>query len=179
MPRRNRYKQLCEAYDSGVEECNQYRRECYEFVQDLRNAISESLNCAETKIFMFPPSTDFVFNGHSLQGDAHDTEFGENGSAAIGFAINVNDGDLEEKFFNFVVIFKKAGSKIVFSIDEEKEFANSNEGINDFCDYLFEVARKNLLGRLQNFLQSPLDQNTPIGFKLESEPIAEKLSKKL
>lgn len=181
MPRRNRYKQLCEAYDRGVAECNQYRRECREFVHDLRNCILESLNCPETKIFMFPPSTGFVFNSQSLQGDALDTEFGENGTAAIGFAINVNDDDLEEKFFTFLVIFKKTGSKIIFSVDDDKEFVNSNDGINDFCDYLFEISRKNLLGRLDNFLQSPREENTPIGFRPQSETPAtkSKVSKKL
>ena len=179
MPRHNRYKQLCEAYDRGVEECNQYRRECHEFVTELRSCIVESLNCPDTKIFMFPPSNGFVFNSQSLQGDALDTEFGENGSAAIGFAINVNGNDLEEKFFTFVLIFKKTGSKIIFSIDDDKEFVNDNEGINGFCHYLFEVARKNLLGRLDNFLQSPLDENKPIGFKLQHETSTDKLNKKL
>ncbi len=167
MPRRNRYKQLCEAYDRGVTECDQYRRECHEFVHELRNSIIESLGCVETKVFMFPPSSGFVYNSQMIQGDALDTEFGENGTAAIGFAINVNGDDLEEKFFTFMVIFKKTGSKIRFSMDDEHEFVNSNEGINDFCDHLFEVARKNLLGRLSNFLQSPGEESKPIGFKVQ------------
>ncbi len=176
MPRRNRYKQLCEAYDRGVTECSQYQQECREFVQEIRTAIIESLNCPETKVFMFPPSSGFVYNSQSLQGDALDTEFGENGTAAIGFAINVNDNDLQEKFFTFMIVFKKTGSKILFSVDDEREFVNNNEGINDFCEYLFEVARRNLLGRLDNFLQSPKDMNTPIGFKPQDE--AKKVSKK-
>ena len=176
MPRKNLYKKLCEAYDMGVAECSQYQQECREFVQELRTAIIENVHCPETKLFMFPPSTGFVYNSQSLQGDALDTEFGENGTAAIGFAINVNDGDLEEKFFTFMIIFKKAGSKIVFSVDDDKEFVNTNEGINDFCDYLFEVAQKNLLGRLDNFLKSPEKMNAPIGFRpQEANP---KVSKK-
>ena len=178
MHRRSKYKQLCEAYGLGVEECNQYRSECREFVHDLRNSLIESLTCPETKVFMFSPSTGFVFNSQSLPGDALDTEFGENGTAAIGFAINVNNDDLEEKFFNFLVVFKKAGSKIIFNLDDDNEFVNSNEGINEFCDYLFEVARKNLLGRLNNFLQSPLTVNNPIGFKLHTAPDSKKVSKK-
>ena len=169
MPRRNRYKMLCEAYDRGVAECDQYRLECREFVHELRNSIVESLNCAETKVFMFSPSTGFSYNNQTIQGDALDTEFGENGTAAIGFAINVNGDDLEEKFFTFLVIFKKAGSKIRFNIDEEKEFVNSNDGVTDFCDYLFEVAQGNLLRRLSNFLQSPGEENTPIGFKVQTK----------
>ncbi|MDD3148555.1 MAG: hypothetical protein PHD82_14775 [Candidatus Riflebacteria bacterium] len=177
MPRRNRYKQLCEAYDRGVTECSQYQNECREFVQEIRSAIIESLNCPEPKVFMFSPSSGFVYNSQSIQGDAFDTEFGENGTAAIGFAINVNDDDLQEKFFTFLVIFKKTGSKILFSVDEDKEFVNSNDGINDFCDYLFEMARKSLLGRLDNFLQSPKEMNAPIGFRPERED-TKKVSKK-
>ncbi len=177
MPRRNRYRQLCEAYDRGVAECSQYQQECREFVQEIRSAIIESLNCPETKVFMFSPSSGFVYNSQSLQGDALDTEFGENGTAAIGFAINVNDNHLQEKFFTFLVIFKKTGSKILFSVDDEKEFVNSNDGINDFCEYLFEMARKSLLGRLDNFLQSPRDMNTPIGFRPQAEE-PRKVSKK-
>lgn len=169
MSRHNRYKILCEAYDRGVAECDQYRHECYEFVHDLRNSVIESLNCVETKVFMFSPSTGFAYKSQMIQGDAHDTEFGENGTAAIGFAINVNGDDLEEKFFTFMVIFKKAGSKIRFNIDDDKEFVNSNEGINEFCDYLFEIAQKNLLGRLTNFLQSPGEENTPIGFRMQTK----------
>ncbi len=167
MPKRNRYKLLCEAYDRGVAECDQYRHECHEFVHDLRNSVIESINCVETKVFMFSPSTGFAYKSQMIQGDAHDTEFGENGTAAIGFAINVNGDDLEEKFFTFMVIFKKAGSKIRFNIDDEKDFTNNNEGINEFCEYLFEVAQKNLLGRLTNFLQSPGEENTPIGFRVQ------------
>lgn len=166
MPRKNRYKQLCAAYDKGVEECNEYRRECREFVADLRNSIIESIGCPETKVFMFTPSTGFEYKGHMIQGDAFDTEFGENGTAGIGFAINVNDDDPDDKFFTFIVIFKKSGNEIHFNIDEEKEFASTLDGINDFCDYLFEVAQKNLAGRLANFLQSPLNENKPIGFKV-------------
>jgi hypothetical protein len=169
MPRRNRYKELCNAYDRGVAECDQYRRECHEFVHELRNSIIESLNCVETKVFMFQPSAGFVYKSQMIQGDALDTEFGENGTAAIGFAINVNGDSLDEKFFTFLVLFKKAGSKIRFSIDEEKEFINSVEGISDFCDYLFEIARKNLLGRLSNFLQSPGEESKPIGFRVQAK----------
>ncbi|GAB1353958.1 MAG TPA: hypothetical protein PLK28_07325 [Candidatus Rifleibacterium sp.] len=169
MPRKNRYKQLCEAYDRGVAECSQYQKECREFVQEIRTAILEYLNCPDPKLFMFTPSSGFVYNNQSLQGDALDTEFGENGTAAIGFAINVNDDDLQEKFFTFLLIFRKTGSKIIFNIDDDREFVNSNEGINEFCDYLFEIAQKNLLGRLDNFLQSPEKMNAPIGFRPEAE----------
>ena len=176
MPRKNRYKQLCEAYDRGVTECSQYQQECREFVHDIRSAIAESLNCPETKVFMFPPSSGFVYNSQSLQGDALDTEFGENGTAAIGFAINVNDAALQEKIFTFMIVFKKTGSKIIFSVDDDREFVNNNEGINDFCDYLFEVARRNLLGRLDNFLQSPKNMSATIGFKPEGNTA--KVSKK-
>jgi hypothetical protein len=179
MPRKNRYKTLCEAYDKGVSACNEYRRECYEFVNDLRSAVIESLNCPETKVYMFPPSTGFDFKSQQLKGDAFDTEFGENGTAGIGFAINVNNEALEEKFFHFIIVFKKNGNQITFNIDDEKEFVNSHDGINDFCDYLFEVAQKNLANRLAEFLQSPMNTNKPIGFKIEEEGSQKKVSKKL
>lgn len=177
MPRKNRYKQLCAAYEKGVLECNEYRRDCYEFVNELRNSIIESLNCPETKVYLFPPSTGFDFKSQQIKGDAFDTEFGENGTAGIGFAINVNDEDLDEKFFNFIIVFKKNGHKITFNIDDEKEFENSLDGINDFCDYLFTVAHKNLAGRLANFLQSPFSENKPIGFKIEEKSSGKKISK--
>ena len=162
----SKYKQLCEAYDIGIKECNDYCTECRDFVQDLKNSILEYLGCRETKLFMFPPSAGFVYNNQTLQGDALDTEFGENGQAAIGFALNVNGEGLEEKFVTFIIVFTKAGEKISFSVDDEKEFVNTNDGINNFCEYLFEVARKNLKNRLQNFLKSPDSANKPIGFKL-------------
>lgn len=178
MPRKNRYKLLCEAYDKGVLECNEYRKDCYEFVNDLRNSIIESLNCPETKVYLFSPSTGFDFKSQQIKGDAFDTEFGENGTAGIGFAINVNDEALEERFFNFIVVFKKNGNKITFNIDDEKEFDNSQDSNNDFCDYLYKVAHKNLSGRLANFLQSPFSENKPIGFKIEEKSDNKKISKK-
>ncbi|MDD3378157.1 MAG: hypothetical protein PHF08_11990, partial [Candidatus Riflebacteria bacterium] len=104
-----------------------------------------------------------------FQGDALDTEFGENGTAAIGFAINVNGNDLEERFFSFILIFKKVDNKISFNIDDEKDFYNTPDGIINFCEYLFEVAHKSLSNRLKNFLQSPSALNKPIGFRLGSE----------
>lgn len=163
MPKQNRYKLLCEAYDRGVEECNQYRKECREFVHELRNSIIESLSCLETKLFMYQPSTGFLYKPQMLQGDALDTEFGDNGTAAIGFAINFNNEGLEEKIFTFMVIFKKTGSKIRFNIDDENEFVNTDEGINDFCNYFFKTSEEDLTNRLSSFLRSP---NTPIGFKV-------------
>lgn len=165
----NKYKQLCDAYKKGIKECDAYTKECREFVHDIKNYIMESLYCPETKIFMFPPSSGFVFNTQTLRGDALDTEFGENGTAAIGFAINVNGNDLEERFFTFILIFKKVDNKISFNIDDEKDFYNTPDGIIDFCEYLFEVAHKSLSNRLKNFLQSPHTLNKPIGFRLGSE----------
>ncbi len=165
----NRYKKLCEAYDLGIKECVEYQQECRDFVHELKNSIVESLECPETKVFMFPPSTGFVREEGHLQGDEFDTEFGENGTAAIGFAINVNGKSLEEKFFTFLIAFKKTGNQIIFNVDDNKDFKNTPEGVKDFCDYLFKEAEKNLLARLKNFLQSPEDAAKPIGFRMASE----------
>ena len=162
---KSKYKQLCEAYDFGIKECNNYCKECRDFVQELKNNILDYLGCHETKLFMYPPSTGFIYNNQTLQGDSLDTEFGENGQAAIGFALNVNGNDLEEKFVTFIIVFKKIDNKISFSVDDEKDFWNTHEGIEKFCDYLFEVANDNLKNRLQNFLKSPESANKPIGFK--------------
>jgi hypothetical protein len=161
-----KYNSLCEAYQFGIEECDLYRKECREFVHDMKNHIMESLNCPETKIFMFSPSGNFVFNSQTLQGDALDTEFGENGMAAIGFAINVNGEHLEERFFTFILMFKKVDGEFVFNVDDNKDFKNEHEDICKFCDYLYEIAHKNLTNRLKNFLQSPDAENKPIGFRL-------------
>lgn len=165
----NKYKTLCEAYKKGVEECDSYRKECREFVHDIKNSIMESLNCPETKVFMFSPSSGFVFNNQTLQGDCFDTEFGENGTAAIGFAINVNGDDLEEKFFNFILIFKKIDSQISLNIDDERDFYDTPEGIENFCNYLFEMAQNSLENRLKKFLQSPNTSDKPIGFRMNPE----------
>lgn len=166
--RENRYKKLCEAYDKGVKECLEYQNECRDFVHELKNSIVESLGCQETKIYMFQPSVGFVpSHGHD-HGDEFDTEFGENGTAAIGFAINVNGKSLEEKYFTFLIVFKKTGSKITFNVDDNKDFKNTPEGVKEFCDYLFKEAEKNLLGRLKNFLTSPEDASKPIGFRAEN-----------
>lgn len=159
------YKKLCEAYDLGIKDCQAYQKECRDFVHELRHCIIESLGCPETKIFMFPPSVGFVPEGSRDHGDEFDTEFGENGTAAIGFAINVNDRDIQEKFFTFLIVFKKSDSKITFNVDDNKDFKNTPEGIKEFCDYLYKEAEKNLLGRLKNFLQSPEETSKPIGFR--------------
>lgn len=166
---KSKYLQLCEAYQLGIDECDAYRKECREFVHDMKNHIMEGLGCLETKVFMFPPSTDFVFNSQTLHGDAFDTEFGENGMAAIGFAINVNSDLLEERFFTFIIMFKKVAGEIIFNVDDNKEFKNTPEDICDFCEYLFEIAHKNLSNRLKNFLQSPDAENKPIGFRLNQD----------
>lgn len=161
----SRYKRLCDAYDQGIKECLEYQNECRDFVHELKNSIVESLGCRETKVYMFPPSTGFVPEGGHLHGDEFDTEFGENGTAAIGFAINVNGKSLEEKYFTFLIVFKKTGKTITFNVDDNKDFKNTNEGVKEFCDYLFKEAEKNLLGRLKNFLHSPEDASKPIGFR--------------
>ena len=170
----NRYKKLCDAYDLGIKECNEYQKECRDFVHELKNSIVESLGCPETKVFLFPPSTGFMKEGGHLRGDEFDTEFGENGTAAVGFAINVNGKSLEEKFFTFLIVFKKSGSIITFNVDDNKDFKNTPEGVSEFCDYLYKEAEKNLLGRLKNFLQSPDETSKPIGFRLASENINKK-----
>ena len=157
--RENRYKKLCEAFDIGIKECRDYQQECRDFVHELKNSIIESLGCPETKVFMFPPSTGFIPEGGHLHGDEFDTEFGENGTAAIGFAINVN------------------GKSITFNVDDNKDFKNTPEGVKDFCDYLFKEAEKNLLGRLKNFLLSPEDASKPIGFRMASEVANTKVKK--
>ena len=55
---------------------------------------------------------------------------------------------------------------ITFNVDDNKDFKNTHEGVNEFCDYLFKEAEKNLLGRLKSFLQSPEDATKPIGFRM-------------
>lgn len=165
----SRYKRLCEAFDQGIKDCQNYQNECRDFVHELKNSVVESLGCSETKVYMFPPSAGFVPEGGHLHGDEFDTEFGENGTAAIGFAINVNGKSLEEKFFSFIVVFKKTGKIITFNIDENEDFKNTPDGVKDFCDYLFKEAEKNLLGRLKNFLHSPEDASKPIGFRASGD----------
>ena len=175
--RENRYKKLCEAFDIGIKECRDYQQECRDFVHELKNSIVESLGCPETKVYMFPPSTGFIPEGGHLHGDEFDTEFGENGTAAIGFAINVNGKSLEEKFFTFLIVFKKSGANITFNVDDNKDFKNTPDGVKEFCDYLFKEAEKNLLGRLKNFLLSPEEASKPIGFRMASEVTNTKIKK--
>jgi len=169
MTRKNNYKELCAAYDIGVEACDNYRRQCREFVQELRASIIESLGCLETKIFMFQASKGFVFRSHVIQGDAFDTEFGDGGTAIIGFSINVNH-DLQDKFFTFMVIFKQIDGKFHFHIiDDEAEFINTADSFADFGEHLFGIAYHNLAERLQNFLESPDEVSAPIGFRVQHE----------
>lgn len=170
MTRKSHYRELCEAYDRGVAECDDYRKECREFVQELRTALIDYLQCPDTKVYLFPPSRGFIFRSHILQGDALDTEFAENGVALIGFAINVNDDDLEDKFFTLIIGFKKVGNDFRFSIlEDEKEFSSANDGIIDFCEYIFKISLKSLNERLAIFLESPLEESAPIGFKVQRE----------
>ncbi len=170
MTRKSHYKELCEAYDRGVESCDRYRRECREFVQDLKSALVEYLQCPDTKIYMFPPSRGFIFRSHILQGDALDTEFADNGLALIGFALNVNHDDLEDKFFTLIVTFKKIGKEFHFGlIEDEKEFTTESDGVIDFCEYLFKLSLKSLNDRLAIFLESPMEESAPIGFKVTRE----------
>jgi hypothetical protein len=176
MTRKNRYKELCTAYDNGVESCDQYRRECREFVQDLRSAIIEYLQCPDTKVFLFQPTRGFVFKSHVLQGDAFDTEFAENGTALIGFAINANDKELEDKFFTFIVLFKKKGEDFYFSLlDDAEDYTTKDDGIIDFCEHVFNVSVKSLNERLSFFLQSPEEEVAPIGFKIQQQKEAKKV----
>ena len=168
MTKRSKYKMLCEAYDQGVEACNEYRKECREFIQDLRGCIIEYLGCPETKLFMYQPTKGFIFKSHIIQGDSYDTEFGDKGTALIGFALNVNNVDLNNKFFTFLVVLKRTENKMVFGIlEEEKEFAATHDGINHFCEYLFKVSQKSLRERLDNFLESPEEKAAPIGFRVK------------
>jgi hypothetical protein len=164
-----KYQALCEAYQIGIDQCDLYRKECQEFVHDMKNHIMEGLSCRETKIFMFSPSGNFTFNSQTLQGDALDTEFSENGMAGIGFAINVNGDQLEERFFTFILMFKKVDDDFIFNVDDNRDFKNNPEDLSKFCDYLYEIAHKNLSNRLQNFLQSPNAENKPIGFRVGSD----------
>lgn len=169
MPRKTKYKELCDAYDTGVDACNNYRKECREFVQDLRTSIIETLSCPDTKIFMFQPSKGFIFKSHVIQGDAFDTEFGDNGTAIIGFALNVNN-DLQDKFFTFLVIFKKIEDKFHFSIiDDDEEFVSTSDGFIKFGEHMFQIAFKNLSERLAIFLESPDEKSAPIGFRVQRE----------
>jgi hypothetical protein len=175
MTRKSRYKELCDAYEKGVRDCDLYRKECREFVQDLRSALAEYLRCPETKLYMFQPTRGFVFRSHVIQGDAFDTEFAENGTALIGFALNVNDEELEDKFFTFIVLFKKKDKEFFFSIlDDEEEFSTENDGIVDFCEHIFKVSLKNLNERLAIFLESPTEESSPIGFKVQRESTGKK-----
>lgn len=170
MTRKNRYKELCEAYEHGVQECDTYRRECREFVQELKSALVDFLQCPDTKVFMFQPTRGFVFKSHVIQGDALDTEFVENGFALIGFAINVNANELEDKFFTVVVIFKKIGSEFHFSLlDDDNDFSTHEDGLIDFCEYIFNVSKRSLDERLNIFLESPSEESAPIGFKVQRE----------
>ena len=169
MTRKTKYQELCKAYDKGVEACNNYRHECREFVQELRSSIIDTLSCSDTKVFMFQPSKGFVFKSHVIQGDVFDTEFGDSGTAIIGFAINVNK-ELQDKFFTFLVIFKKIEDKFRFSIiDDDKEFVSTNDGFIDFGEHMFHVAFKNLSERLAIFLESPGEKSAPIGFRVQHE----------
>ena len=170
MPKKNKYKALCQAYKTGVEECNNYRKECREFAQELRSSLIETLNCRETKVFMFQPTQGFIFKSSRLQGDAFDTEFADNGVALIGFAINVNGDDPEDKFFTFIVTFTKEKEHFIFKIlDDEKEFDSKEDDVTDFCEHIFEVAQKNLSERLKIFLKSPTEESAPIGFKVNNQ----------
>jgi hypothetical protein len=168
MTKKSKYKMLCEAYEQGVESCNEYRKECREFIQDLRGCIIEHLGCPETKLFMYQPTKGFIFKSHIIQGDSYDTEFGDKGTALIGFALNVNDAAIENKFFTFLVVLKRIEDKMIFGIlDEDKDFDATPEGSSEFCEYLFEVSQKSLQGRLENFLESPEEKAAPIGFKVK------------
>jgi hypothetical protein len=170
MTRKNRYKELCEAYSKGVTDCDKYRRECREFVQDLRSALVEFFQCPDTKVFMFQPTKGFIFKSHVLQGDAFDTEFAENGTALIGFAINANHEEAENKFFTFIILFKKKGEVFRFSLlDDKEEFTSEEDGIVDFCEHIFNISVKSLKERLTYFLQSPEEEMAPIGFKIQQE----------
>ena len=169
MSRKSKYKELCHAYDIGVEACDNYRRECRECVQELRASIIETLGCLDTKIFMFQPSKGFVFKSHIIQGDAFDTEFGDHGTAIIGFAINLNL-DLQDKFFTFLVILKKVEDKFHFHIiDDEVEFINTADGFANFGEHLFQISKKNLSERLNIFLESPEEKSSPIGFRVQHD----------
>lgn len=171
MTKKSFYRELCEAYDRGIAECDSYRKECRDFVQDVRNALVEYLQCPDTKVYLYPPSRGFIFRSHILQGDALDTEFADNGVALIGFALNVNHDNLDDKFFTFIVAFKKVGKDFHFSlIDDEKEFSTENDGIVDFCEYLYKISLKSLNDRLAIFLESPMEESAPIGFKVQREP---------
>ena len=179
MSKKTKYKQLCEAYQKGVEECDQYRKACREFVVDLRGTLLETFQCPETKIFMFPPTHGFVFKSSRIQGDAYDTEFADNGVALIGFAINANLDSHDDKFFTFIVTFKKTQEKITCQIlDDDKEFSNADDGLVDFCEHIFKLAHKNLSERLKVFLQSPDEESAPIGFRVQNESGTQPVSKK-
>ena len=167
MPKKNRYKELCEAYDHGVKECDNYRKECREFVQELKSALLDYLQCPETKLFMFQPTNGFMFKSHVMQGDAFDTEFGEGGTALIGFAMNVNQDEHEDKFFTFIIVFKKYEKEFHFRmIEDDEEFTTEDDGIVDFCEHIFKISQKSLSERLAIFLESPEEETAPIGFKV-------------
>lgn len=169
--RKSRYQKLCAAYDNGVAECNQYRQECYDFVNDLRSAVIENMDIPETKIFLYSPEKGFVLKKHRFSGGAFETEFADGGVSLIGFAINANDDKAEDKFFTFIVSFKRVKDGMFFSlIDDDCEFPNSPEGFADFCEYLFETANGALRSRLKFFLQNPEEEEgAPIGFKVNRE----------
>jgi hypothetical protein len=167
---KNRFRLLCEAYDKGVRECDEYRTACREFVVDLRGAIVEFFSCPEHKIFLYPPTQGFTYRSHILQGDATDIEFLENGDAVIGFAINASNtvDELENKFFTFLVRFRKTGPKMVFGLyEDESVFEASEEGLGKFCDYFFPITVDTLERRLEFFLQEP-EKPLPIGFQVRN-----------
>lgn len=175
MARKTRYSQLCDAYRAGVQTCDEYRHQCREFINDLRLHIVADFECPEPRLFLFPPSQGFSTQQPILQGDSTDIEFLENGDSIIGFAVDANDRDVADSnmFFTFIIRFRQVQGNLMFGIlEDNREFSGTDDGLSDFCDYLFDMAKGNLTNRLQAFLQD--DQKPfPIGFRVGNDPEAE------
>ena len=168
--RKNRYQKLCDSYARGIKSCDDYRKACYEFVNDLRTALIENLEIPETKVFLYSPTKGFILRNHRFEGGAFETEFADGGLALIGIAINANDIQHEDQFFTIIIRFKRVDGVMYFGlVEDEREFPNSHEGFVEFCDYLFETATSALCKRLEFFLESPEEESAPIGFKVNRE----------
>jgi hypothetical protein len=168
--RKSRYREICQAYNQGVTSCDEYRKTCFDFVNDLRTALIENLDIPETKVFLYPPSKGFILRDHRFEGGAFETEFVDGGVALIGFAINANDTKPEDRFFTVIVSFKRIEGEMFFSlVEDDQEFPGNHEGMVLFCDYLFETAAAALKRRLDFFLESPAEESAPIGFKVNRE----------
>ena len=169
MKRNTRYKEICEAYNRGVKECDEYRQECRDFVLELKASIVEHFGCAEHKIRFFPPTKGLPLGATSRAGDPSDMEFSEDGYCLIGVAINANGSaqEIHDKWFTFIVQFKKIRGIMQFSLfQDENRFPYDPDGLQAFCDFLFAISKETLEKRLEIFLLRE-EETVPIGFQVD------------